>query len=95
MASGLPVIVPKLSICGASELIANMANGILLGNATDADEIASKIELLSKNEDLRQRLSEEARKTAEKHSWRKMAEQYESLYYSLVSKKDRIVRENS
>jgi len=95
MASSLPVIVSEPSICGASELIANMVNGILLGNVTDADEIASKIELLSKNEDLRQRLSEEARKTAEKHSWRKMAEQYESLYYHLVSKKDGIVRGNS
>lgn len=95
MASSLPVIVSESSICGASELIANMVNGVLLGNVTDADEIASKIELLSKNEDLRQRLSEEARKTAEKHSWHKMAEQYESLYYHLVSKKDGIVRGNS
>ncbi len=95
MASSLPVIVPKPSICGASELIKNMVNGILLENVSDADEIASKIKLLTNDKDLRQRLSEEAQKTAERNSWHRMAEQYESLYYSLVSKKDRIVGENS
>lgn len=94
MASGLPVIVPKPSICGASELIRNMVNGIILKNASDTDEIANKIKLLSNNENLRQRLSEEARKTAGKNSWRKMAEQYESLYYYLSSRKDRIMKGN-
>ncbi len=87
MASGLPVIVSEPSICGASELITNMVNGIFLRNATNSNEIANKIELLSKNGDLRQRLGEEARKTARKNSWHKMVERYENLYYSLVSKK--------
>lgn len=80
MASGLPVIVSKPSICGTSELITDLTNGVFIENPTDAEEIASKIRLVYENKRLRRKLGKEARKTAENYSWLKMSKEYEGIY---------------
>lgn len=85
MASGLPIITSKLA--GASDMLSNMESGILLSNPTDTDEIKDKILLLMNNRRLKIRLGENARRIAENHTWDKMAERIEGLYYAILQGK--------
>ncbi|MFQ5646230.1 MAG: glycosyltransferase family 4 protein, partial [bacterium] len=66
MATGLPVIVSKAA--GASELIEDGQDGILLECYRDSQAIADKIKLLE-NIDLRRDMGARARKKAERYSW--------------------------
>ncbi|RLB12058.1 MAG: hypothetical protein DRG39_02890 [Deltaproteobacteria bacterium] len=82
MASGLPVIVSRLA--GASELIQDGKNGILINDPTNIEEIANKIKLLLNNRQLRSFLGENARKTAENYSWDIIAEKTLSVYKEVI-----------
>ncbi len=84
MASGVPVIVSDSRYCGASELINDMENGILLKSPTDSIEIKEKIELLLSDKELREKIGRNARKTAENFSWVKMAKKYEKVYFEIL-----------
>ncbi len=72
MASGLPVITSKSA--GASELIDDRVDGLLLDRPDDMGDIAKKIEHLVHNKKARKKIGEMARKKAEKYSWERTAE---------------------
>lgn len=78
MASGLPVITNK--IAGAAELMTNGYDGLLLDNPRDYREIAEKINLLVKDENLRRSMGKNARTTAEKYSWDEIAKRTLVVY---------------
>lgn len=87
MASGLPTITSTPAYCGASELINDMENGVLLNNPTDSIEIREKIELLISDKELREKIGRNARRTAENFSWTKMTEEYEKVYFEVLEGK--------
>ena len=79
MSSGLPVITSNSALCGASELILDGYNGIILKNNKDINEIRDKIRILYKDIHFREKLSLNARKTAEKYTWQKTCARFENL----------------
>lgn len=83
MASGLPVIVSKLT--GAAELIKNGKEGLLLHNPTDSKEIAEKINVLVDNKDLRKQMGENAYKTAQEYSWDRLAKRILEVYKEVLN----------
>jgi UDP-glucose:(heptosyl)LPS alpha-1,3-glucosyltransferase len=82
MASGLPVIVTRSA--GASELIADRVNGILLKDHRDVAGMAEAVRYLLSSPLERTVMEVKARETAERFSWEKMAGRILSLYDSLA-----------
>lgn len=72
MASGLPVVTSRLA--GAAELIEDGKDGFLLENPTDYKELAEKLNYLLEKERDRKLMGKNARRKAEKHSWKETAE---------------------
>jgi len=83
LASGLPVITTKLS--GASEIISHGINGFIVNTPENIDKISEYICLLM-NEQIRKKMSEEARKLAEKFSFEKYINSITDLYKSISIK---------
>jgi len=76
MASGLPCIAfqpdDKKIITASDEIIINGKTGFLV---KDEKEMAEKIDLLLSDNELREKMGKEARRQAEKYSWKKCAEE--------------------
>ena len=87
MASGLPVITSRSA--GAADLITDGVDGLLLNEPSDINDLATKIDLLLSNAELRKTMGERARKTAEKHSWERVAEKTLKVYNSVLKRKRR------
>jgi len=86
MACGLPVIASNRA--GASEIITNGKDGLILREAQDAQELAGKLRILQANPDLCRQMGEEACKTAQQHTWdRNAAEAWEFLQEAAAKKK--------
>ncbi|OGW01870.1 MAG: hypothetical protein A2Z59_12200 [Nitrospinae bacterium RIFCSPLOWO2_02_39_17] len=83
MASGLPVVVSRQA--GASELITEGEDGILIKNADDHEEIAHILMPLVKDKDLRQRIGHNARLKVENLSWDKMADETMMMYIKVLA----------
>ena len=92
MACGVPMIISNAGCCGASELINDMENGILLNDPTNSKEISEKIKLLISDKELRQKIGKNARKTAKNFSWTKMAKKYEKVYFEILEDKRKLKR---
>jgi len=75
MASGLPIITTRCE--GVEELIAD--NGIVV-EQSDAGAIAGAIKKLADNRQIRKQMSVEARKQAEKFSWKSVTQKYIDCY---------------
>lgn len=86
MASGLAVITSSPSYCGAAELIENNKSGLLLQNPRNPEEIAEKINLLLEKPYLIKKLGRNARKKAEKYTWRKTAKEFLNVFEKVVKK---------
>ena len=67
MACGLPVIAS--SKAGASEIVQDGTNGIILRDPQDVQELSTKIRSLVENRELCISLGERARRTAQQHTW--------------------------
>jgi glycosyltransferase involved in cell wall biosynthesis len=80
MASGLPVIASNIG--SLQEIISNGKDGVLF-KSEDADDLSKAILALYRDEDLKEKISVNALKTATKYSWENIAEKYISLYKSL------------
>ena len=78
MASGLPVLVSRDS--GAAELINDGVDGLLIQEPKDVTELSSKLGALLKNAQLRTRLGRQARRTALKYPWDRVARETEEVY---------------
>jgi glycosyltransferase involved in cell wall biosynthesis len=72
MACGLPVIAS--SKAGASEIIHDGTNGIILRDPQDVQELSAKIRSLVENRDLCISLGERASFTAQQHTWTRNAQ---------------------
>ena len=66
MASGIPVIVSRN--CGASEIITHKENGLIINNPKNSYEVSEAIKFLLSHKDIREKISIEARKTAENYT---------------------------
>ncbi len=78
MSMGLPVLVSSLA--GASELIEDGLNGLLIKDPTDALEIATKLDAILLNERLKSLLCEEGRQTARNYTWDMVAQKHIEVY---------------
>ncbi|MCH8062275.1 MAG: glycosyltransferase family 4 protein [Chloroflexi bacterium] len=83
MSMGLPVLVSSLA--GASELIEDGLNGLLIKDPSDASEIATKLDAILSNERLRRLLAEEGRQTALKYTWDMVARKHVEVYKWVLS----------
>jgi glycosyltransferase involved in cell wall biosynthesis len=77
MASGLPAVVSMSA--GASELIVNGINGFTLEDPSNTFEIASKLELLIQDKELRKKIGSAARQKALLHDWDAVADKYRKV----------------
>ncbi len=84
MSSGLAVITSSPSYCGAAEIIENNREGLLLENPRNAKEIAEKINLLLENPYLRKKLARNARKKAEKFTWKRTAKEFLNVFEKVI-----------
>ncbi|MFH1563254.1 MAG: glycosyltransferase family 4 protein [Nitrospirota bacterium] len=85
LACGLPTITSK--IAGAAELMQDGKDGLLLDDPTSPEEIATKINLLVNNKELREKMSKEAQNTASKYSWQEIAKRTLEVYKEIVKSK--------
>jgi glycosyltransferase involved in cell wall biosynthesis len=85
MASELPVIVSREA--GASELIENGVNGLLLEDFRDPLELADKMRLLMEDRTFAARVGAAGRLTAEQHSWDVTASETMRVYERLLPEK--------
>ena len=85
MSMGLPVLVSSLA--GASELVEDGLNGLLIKDPTDASEIAAKLDAILLNERFRTRLGENGRQTALKYTWDMVARKHIEVYKWILSGK--------
>jgi UDP-glucose:(heptosyl)LPS alpha-1,3-glucosyltransferase len=81
MACGIPVVTSPDA--GVSSLISSGENGFVV---SDSVGLASALTRLM-DPSLRRRLGAAALKTAENHSWDKVADAYESLFYAVAEQK--------
>ena len=86
MACGLPVIVTAR--CGVSEIMVDGENGLIMQDALDADDLASKIRQLHKDCSLRCRLSEKAVETARQYNWDRSSREFVDLLHKALRKKN-------
>lgn len=86
MASGLPVIVSREA--GASELIQHRENGLLLGDMSDASELAGHMQSLQHDRAWAAGLGRAARKTVEPMSWDAVAAETMRVYEKLLRSKN-------
>jgi len=82
LASGLPVITTRMS--GASEIIRDKIHGFVIDRPENIDAIAEGIRFLM-NKDERQRMSIEARRLAEKFSFKEHIRKMSSFYSSILN----------
>jgi len=85
MACGLPVIASTSA--GASEVIENKQNGLLLQNPRDVRELAGLMRELCVSQDLVRSLGEAAELTAAKESWECYAERMNAHFQEVLSRK--------
>ncbi len=83
ISSGLPILATKVS--GTEELIQDGYNGYFIQR--DALDIAQKINLLIENGHCLKEMGENARKTAERYSWKEVAYQTEEFYKKIYNRK--------
>jgi len=81
LASGLPVIVSEFA--GATDIMNDGREGLLLKDPTNPKEIAEKVNILVEDENLRKQMSRNARRTAEKYSWDIIAEKILKVYETI------------
>ena len=77
-----PVIASNIG--GFSEVIEHGQSGLLVAPG-DEKELAEAITCILKDNELRRRMSEEARIEGEKHSWAQIAKKIEDVYLSVIS----------
>lgn len=78
MACGLPVMVSRAA--GLSELLTDGVDSLLLESRWNVQELTEKLSWLVADEALRNRLGQNARTTAEQHSWDQVTKRTLSVY---------------
>ena len=83
MAAGLPVITTDVP--GCKDFIDNERNGIIVSNR-DPEEYANAIERLIKDKALRKKISDAAKRDAQKLDWENIFEQIMGVYKKVISR---------
>ena len=82
MACGLPVIIS--SRAGASELIKNGIDGLILDDPTDAQVLATMIRNLYGDIEFRSRLGRGASETARKYTWEQSSRELRTIFEDIL-----------
>lgn len=85
MACGLPTIISALA--GASELITDGFDGLILDDPSDAQKLADLIQLLRDSKELRERLGRNAAQTALKYTWERSTEDLFVVFQEILRRK--------
>jgi len=85
MACGLPVIISARA--GASALVTDGVDGLIIDNPGDVQKLASLIRMLCENEELRERLGRNAAETAQKYSWEQSTEELVAVFQEILRRK--------
>ncbi len=85
MACGLPVIVSGQA--GASEVLTDGVDGLVLNDPRDVASLASLISELHRNPELRRNLGHNAAATARQYTWDRNAEQLGQLFRQVLRRK--------
>jgi glycosyltransferase involved in cell wall biosynthesis len=88
MASGIPVITGRS--VGISPLLFHGEDGYVLDSNYDVAALANLLQRLGNSVELRQRIGQAARRTAEKLSWRQMAVYYENVYTAELASQNKV-----
>ena len=86
MACGLPAITTRMA--GASEIITQGEDGLILEDPTDAQTLSEWLQRLSNDVDWRNRMGEAASRTAAKYTWARNASEMRVVF-------DRAIAHNS
>lgn len=81
LASGLPILATDTG--GTRELVENGENGFII-RMKDSRDIAEKIEILIKDEELRQKMAQKSREKALEMSWETVAKKYCEIYKEIT-----------
>jgi UDP-glucose:(heptosyl)LPS alpha-1,3-glucosyltransferase len=84
MACGLPVIT-SFSV-GASELIQNSYSGLLIDSSWDIAQLASAMNILSQNPNLRQKIGSKGRDIIQEYNWDECAKKTMDYYQEFLTK---------
>jgi UDP-glucose:(heptosyl)LPS alpha-1,3-glucosyltransferase len=85
MACGLPVIVSKEN--GASEIITDGIDGLILKDPQDASGLASMIGRLSCDPEFRRKMGENAAAAAKNFTWARNRDELEAVFESVLQRK--------
>ncbi|WP_397475688.1 glycosyltransferase family 4 protein [Pusillimonas sp.] len=85
MSFGLPVVLSPSPWCGFAQYVAPGSEALVLGHPEDAAELAACIQRLLDDAGLRQSLKAGGAQVVARHSWPRVAEQFEVLYRSILA----------
>jgi UDP-glucose:(heptosyl)LPS alpha-1,3-glucosyltransferase len=88
MACGLPVIVSAAA--GASEIITDGADGLILKDPTDSSALAATIRRLYEDRDFRFRLGEKAAETARQYTWERNGRDLTAIFEEILRRKSQL-----
>ena len=87
MACGLPVIVSSTN--GASEIITNGVDGLILEDPADVCALAALIGRLYNDAEFRARLGQRAAETAKQYTWERNGREMTAIFEDILSRKAR------
>lgn len=85
MACGLPVIISARA--GASALVTNGVDGLVLDDPTDVQKLVGLIRLLYENKELRERLGRNAVETCKKYTWERSTDELVAVLQEILRRK--------
>lgn len=87
MASGLPIVATKVT--GLPEIVKDGENGFLV-EAKNPDQIAEKVLLLLKDDNLRERISKINKERSKEYSLENVVDKLEKIYLEIINKNKKI-----
>lgn len=87
MSFGLPVVISSAPWCGFAQYVSSGSEALVLSHPEDAPQLAACILRLHREPGLRQRLKEGGAQVVARHSWPRVAMQYEALYDAILAER--------
>jgi glycosyltransferase involved in cell wall biosynthesis len=93
MACGLPVIVSAAA--GASEIVTDGADGLVLKDPTDSSALAAMIRQLYEDKDFRSRLGEKAAETVRQFTWERNGRELTAIFEEILRRKSQLAEQTA